>query len=233
MIGKRISIHSATNHSLSVQQWSKLSGLALVVALHGLLLYVAMSYKLIPPPQVAVTVFVNLINPLPKKAEPPPESPKPIVKKVRLVQPQAALPPPPEPLLVSNTPVIADNEPVPPHAPVVAVTPPPDPLLDTSQSPSTVTLSSNLSVVCPQRPMPNYPMVSRRRSEHGLVVLRVELDEAGRIITAQIKTSSGHKRLDEAALATVKHWQCNAPVRDGRTVRAVALQLFDFILEGQ
>ncbi len=227
-----MSINSVTNHRLSVQQWSKLSGLALVLALHGGLLYVAMSYKLIPPPQAAVTVFVNLLHPLPKKVEPPPEPPKPAVKKVRLVQAQAVVPPPPEPLLVANAPAVV-NEPAPPHAPVVAVTSTPEPVPDTSPNPSPVTLSSDLSVACPQRPMPNYPMASRRRSEQGLVVLRVELDETGRITAAQVKTSSGHKRLDEAALATIKHWQCNAAVREGKAVRAVALQPFDFILEGQ
>jgi protein TonB len=66
--------------------------------------------------------------------------------------------------------------------------------------------------------------------EHGRVVLCVELDETGRIITVKIKESSGHKRLDEARLAAAKTWQCDAAMRDGKTVRAVVMQPFYFRL---
>jgi protein TonB len=81
--------------------------------------------------------------------------------------------------------------------------------------------------------MPNYPAASRRLNEQGVVVLRVELDETGHITSARIETSSGYKRLDEAGLAIVKTWHCNAATREGKAVRAVALQPFDFILEGR
>ena len=217
------------NHRISVEQWSKLSGLVMVLALHGALLYAAMSYKLIPPPQEAVTLFVNLINP-PKKVEPPPEPPKPPPKKVTLVKPQLVLQPKPEPVLVSNAPVVAVNEPVAPPPPVVPVPLVPD---EPPAKPATVTLSSELSVSCPQRAMPNYPAASRRLNEQGLVVLRVELDETGHITAARVEASSGYRRLDEAGLAIVKTWHCNAATREGKAVRAVALQPFDFILEGR
>ena len=217
------------NRKISIEQWSKLSGLAMVLALHGVLLYAAMSYKLIPPPQEAVTLFVNLINP-PKKVEPPPEPPKPPPKKVTLVKPQLVLQPKPEPVLVSNAPVVAVNEPVAPPPPVIPVPLVPD---EPPAKPATVTLSSELSVSCPQRAMPNYPAASRRLNEQGLVVLRVELDETGHITAARVEVSSGYRRLDEAGLAIVKTWHCNAATREGKAVRAVALQPFDFILEGR
>jgi len=217
------------NHRISVEQWSKLSGLVMVLVLHGVLLYAAMSYKLIPPPQEAVTLFVNLINP-PKKVEPPPEPQKPPPKKVTLVKPQLVLQPKPEPVLVSNAPVVAVNEPVAPPPPVVPVPLVPD---EPPAKPATVTLSSELSVSCPQRAMPNYPAASRRLNEQGLVVLRVELDETGHITAARVEASSGYRRLDEAGLAIVKTWHCNAATREGKALRAVALQPFDFILEGR
>ena len=217
------------NHRISVEQWSKLSGLVMVLVLHGVLLYAAMSYKLIPPPQEAVTLFVNLINP-PKKVEPPPEPPKLPPKKVILVKPQPFLQPKPEPVLVSNAPVVAVNEPVAPPPPVVPVPLVPD---EPPAKPATVTLSSELSVSCPQRAMPNYPAASRRLNEQGLVVLRVELDETGHITAARVEVSSGYRRLDEAGLAIVKTWHCNAATREGKAVRALALQPFDFILEGR
>ena len=219
-------------NGLSAEQWSKLTGLAMVLAIHAVLLYAAMSYKLIPPPQEAGTLFVNLINP-PKKVEPPPEPAKPLPKKVTLVKPQPILQPIPESLLVSNAPVVTANEPVAPPPPVVPAPPAPEPVVEAPAKPTTVTLSSDLSVSCPQRSMPNYPAASRRLNEHGLVVLRVELDETGHITTARVETSSGYKRLDDAGLAIVKTWHCNAATRQGKAVRAVALQPFDFILEGR
>jgi protein TonB len=48
-----------------------------------------------------------------------------------------------------------------------------------------------------------------------------------------VAESSGHKRLDDAGLAAIKNWHCNAAARDGKPVRAIALQPFDFILEGR
>jgi protein TonB len=81
--------------------------------------------------------------------------------------------------------------------------------------------------------MPNYPSTSRRQNEQGQVVLRVELDESGHISAARVSTSSGYKRLDEAGLAAIKNWQCNPSTRNGVAVRAIALQPFDFILEGR
>ena len=214
---------------------SKFAGLLLVLALHGALLYGAWSYKLISPPQEAVTLFVNLINPPPKKEEPPPEPPKPLPQKVRLVKPQPVIQPKPEPILVSNAHITSVTE-------TVAPTPPPEPIKQAvsepaveaaPESPAPINLSSDLSVSCPQRSMPNYPAISKRTSEQGSVVLRVELDETGRIVSARVSTSSGHKRLDEAGLAAVKSWQCNPSTRNGVAVRAVALQPFDFILEGR
>ena len=63
-------------------------------------------------------------------------------------------------------------------------------------------------------------------------MLKVELDESGQVNIAQIVNSSGHKRLDEAALAAVKTWRCNSPTRNGQRVRAIALQPFNFVLQG-
>lgn len=217
--------------------FDKLVGLSLVIALHGALLYAAMSYKLIPPPQEAVTLFVHLINPVPPKKEelPPPKPPKPLPpKQVTLVKEKPILRPEPVPVLVAETPVmqVADYvAPEPPAEPVVEALPTPAPASTAPAKPTEpVTLSSELSLACPQRTLPNYPATSRRMGEHGRLVLRVELDEEGNITTVKIKESSGHKRLDEAGLAAIRTWQCDAAMRDGKAVRAVAMQPFDFIL---
>jgi len=216
----------------------KLAGLSLVLALHACLLYGAWSSQLIPPPKEAVTLFVNLINPPPKKEKPLPEPPKPAPhKKVVLDKPRPIERPKPVPMLVAQTPVISEAEfaaPIPEPVPVLEPTPATlesAPVQNESSKPaSPLMMSSELSLVCPHRTTPDYPAVSRRMGESGRVVLRVELDEAGQITTIKIKESSGYKRLDEAGLATVKTWQCHAAMRGGEAVRAVALQPFDFVL---
>lgn len=56
-------------------------------------------------------------------------------------------------------------------------------------------------------PPPVYPGMSRRMGEQGTVVLRVFINTEGRAEKAEIRSSSGYSRLDEAALATVQRWR--------------------------
>lgn len=223
-------------------RWDKLAGLLLVLALHGAVLYGLWSYRLLPAPEEAVTLFVNLINPPPpQKKEPPPPPPPQPPKQVKLVKPRPVSSPP-QPVLVSNAPVTSPAEPVappPPPSPEPVVDAPPAPpspepiVAAPPAPPAPVMLGSDLAVACPQRSAPEYPAMSRRLREQGRMVLRVELDETGRVASASVKESSGFKRLDEAGLVAVRSWHCNAPVRNGEAVRAVALQPFNFVLEGR
>ena len=221
------------NASISEDKVNKLVGLLLVLVLHAALLYVAMSYRLIPPPQEAVTLFVSMINPPPKKAEPPPpEPPKPPPKKVQLVKERPIVKPQPAPVLVAEAQVSSLAEPVaPPPSPKAIIETPPTPVIEEPAKPAQpIVMSSELSLACPNRSPPNYPAISRRLGEQGQVRLKVELDETGRVTYARVAESSGYKRLDDAGLAAVKGWRCNPATRDGKPVRAIALQPLDFIL---
>lgn len=214
----------------------KLSGLIFVALVHAALLYATWSYQSVAVPKEETTLFVNLINPPPKKEEPLPEPPKPTSpKKVVLDKPKPVERPRPVPMLVAETPVISEAEFAAPIPEPVPESPPTANESTSIQAESPkpavpMMMSSELSLVCPHRTTPDYPAVSRRMGEYGRVVLRVELDETGRITVVKVKESSGHKRLDEAGLATVKTWQCHAAMRGGEAVRAVALQPFDFVL---
>jgi len=95
-----------------------------------------------------------------------------------------------------------------------------------------VTFGGELAVACPERTPPRYPLLSRRMGEEGTVILRVKLNEQGKVSTARVATSSGFARLDEAALEAVRTWRCTPAQRDGQPVHAVALQPFKFILQG-
>jgi len=53
---------------------------------------------------------------------------------------------------------------------------------------------------------PAYPPLSRRLGEQGKVMVRVFIDVDGKAKQAEIRTSSGYDRLDQAALRTVQEW---------------------------
>ncbi|MEW6293883.1 MAG: TonB family protein [Pseudomonadota bacterium] len=201
------------------------AGLTLVLALHAAALWGLWQHRLIPGPREAVTLFVNFIAPpQPEKTLPPPSRPQPaartqprqIVATAPVVAPTdhvaPAPPPQAEPVLTA------------PSAPVAPVAPP--------RPAGPLTLTGELSVACPERTPPRYPPLSRRMGEEGTVVLRVELDEQGKVCAARVSGSSGFERLDNAALEAVRTWQCRPAHRDGHAVRAVALQPFKFILQG-
>jgi len=206
-----------------MERWA---GLLLVVAMHAAALWGLWQHRMLPAPAEVVTLFVNFIAPpAPEKAEepkrPPPPKPNPIEK--------------PEPRqLVAETPVVAPTDyvaPPPPPEPVPVAAPafqaPPMPL-----PAGPVALSSELSVACPQRSAPAYPAQARRLGEQGVVVVHVELAETGRVATAEVSSSSGYSRLDEAALAAIRTWRCTPAQRNGRAVRATALQPIKFVLQG-
>ena len=82
-----------------------------------------------------------------------------------------------------------------------------------AQAPS-VRTASPAAVVLPSsdadylnNPAPVYPRMSRRMGEQGTVLVRVLISADGRAEQAEIRTSSGYARLDEAALDTVKRWR--------------------------
>jgi protein TonB len=215
----------------SPQRTITLPGLLCVLIIHAGLFYFLWNQRLTPQPAQMVALFADLITlpPPVSVTEPQPAKPQP-VKKPAAVKPK-------QERLVAKSPVTPkqdDYTESPPAAPkeeqaqasAPAVAPP------AQMQTGPVALSSELSVSCSKLTAPVYPAISRRMGEEGKSLLRVELDENGRIDTITIINSSGYQRLDDAALAAVKSWQCNPSLRNGQPVRAVALQPFNFVLQG-
>ncbi len=106
-------------------------------------------------------------------------------------------------------------------------------------SKSSVTEPKQASVVPPrpdpQRPItyPEYPSASQRLGEEGQVVLLVTVSPDGRVNDAKIDQSSGHPRLDRAALEEAKEsWRMMPGTVDGKPTPmsykvAVSYQLED------
>lgn len=190
-----------------------IAGLMFVIVLHFAVLYGLWSYHILPTPNEALALMVDLINPA------PPEQAKPLVPEPP--KPKKIIEPPKPQQLVAETQVVMPDEPA-------ALPPPPEPVV---VPPQPVMLSGELSVSCPERAPPDYPAFSKRLNEQGRVVLRVELGVDGHIANASYATRSGYARLDEAAMNAVKTWRCKPAIRDGMAVVAVALQPFVFTLE--
>ncbi|MGS1106449.1 energy transducer TonB [Achromobacter anxifer] len=80
------------------------------------------------------------------------------------------------------------------------------------------------------RPMPNYPMASRRMREEGRVVVLVEINTQGLVERATIDASSGFPRLDESALAAARKGRFKPYTRNGVAYPAKAKIPFDFVM---
>ena len=144
-----------------------LPGMLFVLAFHGALLYVLWNQRLIPPPEQVAKIFVNFITMpkveevhkvdlplLPSKPKPKPKlepkpKPKPKLKLVEKQQPQQ---------LVPEEPVLSEEEAITPPSPPVEMveTSVPEPVPVPAPT-GPVTLSTELSVTCPELSPPSYP----------------------------------------------------------------------------
>ena len=179
----------------------------LVLGLHvALVTWLAYTQIDTPPPPALVPLDVRMIN------TPPPEIiPKPLPQKRQPVvrQPEPIIPPP---ILTAAPNVNQDPAPV---AFSVPIQPPPAPLQEV-QAPSTdiVVTEARFDADYLQNPAPAYPALSRRQGEEGKVLLVVRVTAQGHAEQIQIKQSSGHPRLDEAALNALRQWRF-VPARRG------------------
>lgn len=199
--------------------------LVLVLALHGALFAVLWWAPREPvvlaeqPVLKAALIVRETPQDVSPQEQPPntlPAKPKPVVTNVPMPKVLAALPteatvepetlpePVSEPLheSVEPTPVaLAPAEPAP-----VAVAPSP-------------VIPPRFDAQYLDNPAPSYPSLSRRLREQGTVMLRVYVQPTGLPADIELKQSSGHARLDEVALDTVKRWRF-VPARQNDTAVA-------------
>jgi protein TonB len=140
-------------------------------------------------------------KPQPVQAKPQAQS-KALPKTMPAVQPQLH----PSPVVTQAAP--SESAPVvPAAAPTAAAAPAAAGHQRPNPTPSPVVSLPSSDADYLNNPAPAYPRMSRRQGEQGTVVLRVFINTEGRAEKAEIRTSSGYSRLDEAALATVQRWR--------------------------
>jgi protein TonB len=80
-------------------------------------------------------------------------------------------------------------------------------------------------------PNPTYPAMSRRLAEQGKVLLEVLILANGTVGEIKLKQSSGFKRLDDAALQTVKQWRFQPAKRGNQAIDYWYIQPISFSLD--
>lgn len=79
-----------------------------------------------------------------------------------------------------------------------------------------------------ERPQPPYPPLARAEAEQGTVVLRMTADATGKVLTAEVKGSSGYPILDRATVDFVKrHWR----LPTGQAANQIFETTFNYRLE--
>ncbi len=77
-------------------------------------------------------------------------------------------------------------------------------------------------------PSPQYPPVSKRLHEQGVVLLRVLIDIDGRALRVEVEQSSGFERLDAEARNAVRRARFKPWTENGRARQAVVLVPIEF-----
>jgi len=203
-----------------------------IVAAHGAAIWALLQVREVRDAVADVApIFVSLVAPAaPPKITPPPP-PAPPVRRPIPPQPRSMITAPPTPAPAPfvapppREPAPIEPAPVAVAAPVAPVAPPPPP----APAPPRNLSASSVQYLEPLQV--DYPRLSKRLGETGVVMLRIFIDEAGRVRDAQVSRTSGHPRLDDAAMAAVQKARFRPPSENGQAVSGYAQVPVDFQLE--
>lgn len=192
------------------------------------------------PPSIAGKLVSAPAPPLPTEAlvKPEPPSPRPAPPKPAPAPREIPKPLPPTP---SGPPSPRAVTP-PPERPVAqqaAAQPATDSAPPAATSAPQAEAKEVAQAVTPPRsdaahlnnPPPPYPSLSRRLHEEGRVLLDVYILADGRVGETRLRRSSGHPRLDEAALDAVRRWRYVPARRGDEPIPFWYVQPVDFRLD--
>lgn len=208
-----------------------------ILALHGIAIWALLQVQAVRQAvQQVAPIFVSLVAPdeAPPVDKPKLQPPKPLPK----VQPlQKPTPPIAAPLAPTPTPeaFVVPIDPAPPTPPIAMAPPAPAPApaaeVEAVRPPPARQLP-DAAVQFLQLPEVLYPRASQRQGEAGLVVVRAYVGTGGGAPhSVQVEKSSGHARLDQAALAAVHKARFKPYAEKGQPVEGWALVPIRFELE--
>ncbi len=196
----------------------------------------------IKPPQAIMVNWLTSTSTVAPQQQPQPApsttKPEPVKVKTKPRKPAVA----PTPLITrateaTTTPSAVDA----PQPPTPAPSTPSS--SDSTATAATNTSSANEASAAPtslphlnadylDNPAPAYPAESRQAGEQGKVLLRVLVNANGNVDQITLRKSSGHARLDDAAMDTVKQWSFVPAQRASQAVSAWVVIPISFSLEG-
>jgi periplasmic protein TonB len=221
--------------------------LGAVIGAHLLLLALALTSHDItlerPVEPRTITALLLSPEPEPETATPaPPAAPAAVTPPTPPVRPAVRVKPSPAPRprvprsVAAPAPVAPSQNAAPPAAtqaaPAPAIPSPATPMAASAPAAERAMPASsapkNVSHIDCTIPKPDYPDISKRRSESGTAIVRFVVGLGGGIETVQLQKSSGYTRLDEAALAAIHASVCRPYSENGTAVRAAYSQPFVF-----
>jgi periplasmic protein TonB len=203
-----------------------------ILALHGFGLWALLQVNAVREAMRQVApIIVSLVAPpvAPQVPKPLPQSPKPLPK----LQPPSTHVPliaaPPTPAAEAFAVPMAPSLPAP--SPMAAAAAPAA-ISDAAPPPPALRQIPDSAVQFLQLPEVVYPRLSQRHGETGLVIVRAHVGtDGGAPHSVQIEKSSGHARLDQAAMAAVQKARFKPYAEKGQPVEGWALIPIRFELE--
>lgn len=213
------------------------------VLLHVLALLWAMQLESRVPTEPAIVLQASLIAlaPLPAPAQETPRIEPLPVQKPKQPVPRREAPAPPRLAATENAPTavsipLQDTSPVEP-APIdatvsTAAVPAAAPSRNTTDSAAEIIPASppRFDAAYLLNPKPAYPSMSRRLGEEGRVMLWVMVEADGLPSKVEVRTTSGHARLDQAAVDAVRNWKFVPARRGSEAVGAPVIVPLSFTL---
>ncbi len=203
-----------------------LAAIGLSIVLHGVALY---SRGIYTPPkplmkQGQTVIHLTLVPSIARQvATPEPRIEKPIEQPIEEVIAEAV------PFPIEKR---VEQPPDPP--------PKPEPITETPEKASEeqdASLIKEKGVIAnaqtTQAASPIYPRISRRRGEEGTISLSIEVLKSGKAGKISVAQSSGHKRLDEAALRAAKKTKFVPASQFGKRIDSIMTLSYTFCLSDE
>ena len=180
---------------------ASLNSLLLVIGIHASVLAAMVLSPAAPKPEIIVQPTIQgILVAAPEEAPPPPEPPPPPPPEPK---PEPKPTPKPPPKAPPSERAVKAPEPPPPPPPVEQAV---EPVKEAEPTPAPV-LPPNADASQLNNRAPAYPALSNRLREEGTVVMEILVLANGTVGEVKLKSSSGYKRLDDAAINAIKHWK--------------------------
>lgn len=192
----------------------RIGGIAGVAVIHAVMLYALLTTLGVVhlPKTVSDLTIVNVAD-RPKQVELP-ATPPPVIAAPTV-----------EDIIVPA--VTLDYVPAQPNA---ITAPPVPPAVQAPPLPAAPVFAAPVAVAGTHT-IPDYPALSRRLGETGTAHLMLNVSSSGLVSDAVIVTSSGYRRLDEAAIAWIKaHWRYRPAYEGTKPVAAMVPAVVEFRL---